>query len=86
MIVITIVSGIVLCVLIFCICAYKQKELEYKKTENEYAGNAIEKQTELDIAKEKTKQILLDKEKEAEITKQLEIKSSFQKENGFRLY
>lgn len=86
MTVITIVTGIVICVLIFCICDYKQQELEYKKTENQYAENAIEKQTKLDIEREKTKQILLDKEKEAEKTKQLEIKYSFQKETGKSLY
>ena len=86
MTVITIVTGIVICVLIFCICDYKQQELEYKKTENQYAENAIEKQTKLDIEREKTKQIMLDKEKEAEKTKQLEIKYSFQKETGKSLY
>ena len=77
MIVIAIVSGVVLCVFAICFFNYKENELEFKKKENEYA---------LYIEKEHTDQHRIDWQKEAEKTKQLQIKSDYKQKTGKELY
>ena len=77
MIVIVIVIGVVLCVFIVCFFNYKENELEYKKKENEYA---------LYIEKEHTEQRRIGWQKEAEKTKQLQIKSDYWENTGRELY
>ena len=77
MIVIAIVAGVVLCVFTVCFFNYKENELEYKKKENEYA---------LYIEKEHTEQHRIDWQKEAEKTKQLQIKSDYWENTGRELY
>ena len=77
MIVIAIVAGVVLCVFTVCFFNYKENELEYKKKENEYA---------LYIEKEHTDQNRIDWQKEAEKTKQLQIKSDYWENTGRELY
>ena len=77
MIVIAIVSGVVLCVFTVCFFNYKDNELEFKKKENEYA---------LYIEKEHTEQRRIDWQKEAEKTKQLQIKSDYKEKAGRELY
>lgn len=81
-----IVTGIVMCVFCHCFFRYKSEKLEYKKVENEYAEKTIKERTQLDIEKERTEQRRLEYQKEAENTKQLEIKSSYKKETGANLY
>ena len=77
MIVIAIVAGVVLCVFTACFFSYKENELEFKKKENEYA---------LYIEKEHTEQRRIDWQKEAEKTKQLQIKSDYWENTGRELY
>ena len=77
MIVIAIVAGVVLCVFTVCFFHYKENELEFKKKENEYA---------LYIEKEHTDQNRIDWQKEAEKTKQLQIKSDYWENTGRELY
>ena len=77
MIVIAIVAGVVLCVFTVCFFNYKENELEYKKKENEYA---------LYIEKEHTDQNRIDWQKEAEKTKQLQIKADYKQKTGRELY
>ena len=77
MIVIAIVAGVVLCVFTVCFFNYKENELEFKKKENEYA---------LYIEKEHTEQRRIDWQKEAEKTKQLQIKSDYKQKTGRELY
>ena len=77
MIVIAIVAGVVLCVFTVCFFNYKENELEFKKKENEYA---------LYIEKEHTDQSRIDWQKEAEKTKQLQIKSDYWENTGRELY
>ena len=77
MIVIAIVAGAVLCVFTVCFFNYKENELEFKKKENEYA---------LYIEKEHTDQRRIDWQKEAEKTKQLQIKSDYKQKTGRELY
>ena len=77
MIVIAIVTGVVLCVFTVCFFNYKENELEFKKKENEYA---------LYIEKEHTDQHRIDWQKEAEKTKQLQIKSDYWENTGRELY
>ena len=77
MIVIAIVTGVVLCVFTVCFFNYKENELEFKKKENEYA---------LYIEKEHTEQHRIDWQKEAEKTKQLQIKSDYKQKTGRELY
>ena len=77
MIVIAIVTGVVLCVFIVCFFNYKGNELEFKKKENEYA---------LYIEKEHTDQSRIDWQKEAEKTKQLQIKADYKQKTGRELY
>ena len=77
MIVIAIVTGVVLCVFTVCFFNYKENELEFKKKENEYA---------LYIEKEHTEQRRIDWQKEAEKTKQLQIKSDYKQKTGRELY
>ena len=77
MIVIAIVAGVVLCVFTVCFFNYKENELEFKKKENEYA---------LYIEKEHTDQHRIDWQKEAEKTKQLQIKSDYWENTGRELY
>ena len=77
MIVIAIVTGVVLCVFTVCFFHYKENELEFKKKENEYA---------LYIEKEHTEQHRIDWQKEAEKTKQLQIKSDYKQKTGRELY
>ena len=77
MIVIAIVTGVVLCVFTVCFFNYKENELEFKKKENEYA---------LYIEKEHTDQSRIDWQKEAEKTKQLQIKSDYWENTGRELY
>ena len=45
MIVIAIVAGVVLCVFAICFFHFKEIELEFKKTESEYAEKAIAEKT-----------------------------------------
>ena len=92
-IVLIIVIGVVACVYSKAFFEYKTKELDYKKIESEYAERTIGKRTDLEKEQERTKQYLLEKEKEqektkreAEITKQLEIKASYKKGTGSSLY
>ena len=77
MIVIAIVAGVVLCVFTVCFFNYKENELEFKKKENEYA---------LYIEKEHTEQHRIDWQKEAEKTKQLQIKADYWENTGGELY
>lgn len=86
MTVLIIVIGIVICAFSFCFFDYKQSELEYKKNESEYAEKAIKERTALDIEKERTEQHRLDRDKEMERTKQLQIKSDYKEKNGSCLY
>ena len=77
MIVIAIVTGVVLCVFTVCFFNYKENELEFKKKKNEYA---------LYIEKEHTEQHRIDWQKDAEKTKQLQIKSDYWENTGRELY
>lgn len=77
---------IIACVAIICYTIYKDDELDYKKHESEYARDTLKERTELEVEQERTKQRLLDKEKETERTKQLELKANYQKETGHTLY
>ena len=77
MIVIAIVAGVVLCVFTICFFHFKENELEFKKKENEYS---------LYIEKEHTDQSRIDWQKEAEKTKQLQIKSDYWENTGRELY
>ena len=77
MIVIAIVAGVVLCVFTVCFFNYKENELEFKKKDSEYA---------LYIEKEHTDQRRIDWQKEAEKTKQLQIKSDYWENTGRELY
>ena len=86
MIVIAIVAGVVLCVFTVCFFNYKENELEFKKTESEYAEKAIKERNSLDIEKEHTEQRRIDWQKEAEKTKQLQIKSDYKQKTGRELY
>ena len=86
MIVIAIVTGVVLCVFTICFFHYKEIELEFKKTESEYAEKAIKERNSLDIEKEHTEQRRVDWQKEAERTKQLQIKSDYKEKTGRDLY
>ncbi|MGN1300838.1 MAG: hypothetical protein ACI4VC_05795 [Clostridia bacterium] len=86
MIVIAIVTGVVLCVFAICFFNYKENELEFKKKESEYAEKAIKARNEMDIEKEHTEQRRIDWQKEAEKTKQLQIKSDYKQKTGKELY
>ena len=86
MIVIAIVTGVVLCVFAICFFHFKEIELEFKKTESEYAEKAIKERNSLDIEKEHTEQRRIDWQKEAEKTKQLQIKSDYKQKTGRELY
>ena len=87
------IIGVVLCAVVGCYTFYKSKELEYRKYDSEYARDALQERTKLDIEQEKTKreqektkQLLLEQEKEVERTKQLEIKANFKKEHNKDLW
>lgn len=80
------IIGVVICVSVGCYTFYKKEELKYRKYDSEYARDALQERTKLDIEQEKTKQYLLEKEKEVERTKQLEIKANFKKENNKDLW
>lgn len=86
MIVIAIVAGVVLCVFAICFFHFKEIELEFKKTESEYAEKAIKERNSLDIEKEHTEQHRIDWQKEAEKTKQLQLKSDYKQKTGRELY
>ena len=86
MIVIAIVTGVVLCVFAICFFHFKEIELEFKKTESEYAEKAIKERNSLDIEKEHTEQRRIDWQKEVEKTKQLQIKSDYKQKTGRELY
>ena len=75
MIVIVIVAGVVFCVFTICFFHYKEIELEFKKTESEYAEKAIKERNSLEIEKEYTEQSRINLQKEIEKTKQLQIES-----------
>ena len=75
MIVIVIVTGVVLCVFAICFFRFKEIELEFKKTESEYAEKAIKERNSLEIEKEYTEQSRINLQKEIEKTKQLQIES-----------
>lgn len=77
---------IVSCVSVKHFFEFKIKELDYKKIEDEYAQKTIKERTQYDIEQERTKQRIAEKEKEAETTKQLEIKANYEKETGNKLY
>lgn len=85
--------GVVLCVAVGCYTFYKSEELKYRKYDSEYARDALQERTKLDIEQEKTKreqektkQYLLEQEREVERTKQLEIKATYKKEHNATLY
>ena len=87
------IIGIVLCVTVVCYTLYKKEELKYRKYDSEYARDALQERTKLEVEQEKTKreqektkQNLIEQEKEAERTKQLEIKANFKKENNKDLW
>lgn len=86
MIVIAIVTGVVLCVFEICFFHFKEIELEFKKTESEYAEKAIKERNSLDIEKEHTEQRRIDWQKEVEKTKQLQLKSDYKQKTGRELY
>ena len=86
MIVVAIVTGVVLCVFTVCFFHFKENELEFKKQESEYAEKAIKERNSLDIEKEHTEQRRIDWQKEAEKTKQLQIKSDYKQTTGRELY
>ena len=86
MIVIAIVTGVVLCVFAICFFHFKEIELEFKKTESEYAEKAIKERNSLDIEKEYTEQSRINLQKEIEKTKQLQIKSDYKQKTGRELY
>ena len=86
MIVIAIVTGVVLCVFAICFFHFKEIELEFKKTEREYAEKAIKERNSLDIEKEHTEQRRIDWQKEVEKTKQLQLKSDYKQKTGRELY
>ena len=86
MIVIAIVTGVVLCVFTVCFFHYKENELEFKKTESEYAEKAIKERNSLDIEKEYTEQSRINLQKEIEKTKQLQLKSDYKQKTGRELY
>ena len=86
MIVIAIVTGVVLCVFAICFFHFKEIELEFKKTESEYAEKAIKERNSLDIEKEHTEQRRIDWQKEVEKTKQLQLKSDYKQKTGRELY
>lgn len=69
--VITSVTVIVCCFLI-SFFRFKTKELDYKKLDSEYTQKTLKERTALEIEQEKTKQRLLEKEKETEYRKQKE--------------
>ena len=78
--------GIVSCVSALCYTLYKTEELKYRKYDSEYARDALQERTKLEVEQEKTKQHLLDRDKEVERTKQLEIKANFKKEHNKDLW
>ena len=86
MIVIAIVTGVVLCVFTVCFFHFKENELEFKKMERESAEKAIKERNSLDIEKEYTEQRRIDWQKEAEKTKQLQLKSDYKQKTGRELY
>ena len=86
MIVIAIVAGVVLCVFTVCFFHFKEIELEFKKTESEYAEKAMKEKNSLDIEKEYTEQGRINWQKEIEKTKQLQIKADYKKKTGRDLY
>lgn len=86
MIVIAIVTGIVLCVFTVCFFHFKENELEFKKMERECAEKAIKERNSLEIEKEYTEQSRINLQKEAEKTKQLQIKSDYKQKTGRELY
>ena len=86
MIVIAIVAGVVLCVFAICFFHFKEIELEFKKTESEYAVKAIKERNSLEIEKEYTEQSRINLQKEIEKTKQLQIKADYKQKTGRELY
>ena len=86
MIVVAIVAGVVLCVFAICFFHFKEIELEFKKTESEYAEKAIKERNSLDIEKEYTEQSRINLQKEIEKTKQLQIESDYKQKTGRELY
>ena len=86
MIVIAIVAGVVLCVFTVCFFHFKENELEFKKMERESAEKAIKERNSLEIEKEYTEQGRINWQKEAEKTKQLQIKSDYKQKTGRELY
>lgn len=78
--------SVVLCAIVGCYSYYKCKELDYRKYDSEYARDALQERTKLEVEQERTKQHLLDRDKEAERTKQLEIKANYKKEHNATLY
>lgn len=86
MTVIAIVTGVVLCVFAICFFHFKEIELEFKKTESEYAEKAIKERNSLEIEKEYTEQSRINLQKEIEETKQLQIKADYKQKTGRELY
>lgn len=84
---------IITCCFLVSFFRFKTKELDYKKLDSEYAQKTLKERTALEIEQERTKQRMLEREKEAEITKQriedtkqLDIKANYKKETGKELY
>ena len=87
-IVVAIMVGIVCCVGLLCYFEYKPKQLEYQKEKEAHLSDVGLKTMELEIERELTKQMELDKDafKEKEKTKQYEIKMNYKDKHGSSLY
>lgn len=87
-IVIVIVIGVVCSIGLHCYFEYKPILLEYKKEKEAHLSEIGLKTIMLEIEKENTKQMGLDKDafKEKEKTKQYEIKSAYRDKHDSSLY
>ncbi|MBQ8167184.1 MAG: hypothetical protein IJZ96_09135 [Lachnospiraceae bacterium] len=80
---------VVSCCFLITFFRFKTKELDYKKSDSEYAQKTLKERTALELEQETTKQRMLEREKEAEKTKQkqeetkqMELKVVYRRENG----
>lgn len=87
-IVIVIVIGVVCSIGLLCYFEYKPKQLEYKKEKEANMSEIGLKTMLLEIEREHTKQMELDKDafKEKEKTKQYEIKERYRDKHDSSLY
>jgi hypothetical protein len=88
LIVTVIVVGVVCCIGLHCYFQYKPKQLEYQKEKEAHLSDVGLKTMELEIERELTKQMELDKDafKEKEKTKQYEIKERYGDKHNSSLY